>query len=65
MLLKDKIAVIYGGGNSLAGAVARAMAREGAYVFLAGRNIASLQKVKEEITLRGGHAEAAANRAPV
>ena len=60
MLLKDKVAVIYGGGNSLAGAVALAMAREGAYVFLAGRNTASLHKVKEDILREGGHAEAAA-----
>jgi NAD(P)-dependent dehydrogenase (short-subunit alcohol dehydrogenase family) len=37
MLLKDKNAVIYGGGGSIVGAVARAFAREGANVFLAGR----------------------------
>jgi len=60
MLLKNKNAVIYGGGASLAGAVARTMAREGANIFLAGRNIASLQKVKEEIIQNGGRAEAAA-----
>jgi len=60
MLLHNKNAVIYGGGASLAGAVARTMAREGANIFLAGRNIASLQKVKEEIIRSGGRAEAAA-----
>jgi NAD(P)-dependent dehydrogenase (short-subunit alcohol dehydrogenase family) len=37
MLLDDKTAVIYGGGGSIGGAVARAFAREGARVFLAGR----------------------------
>jgi len=35
MLLKNKIAVIYGGGGAIGGAVARAFAREGARVFLA------------------------------
>ena len=33
MLLKDKNAVIYGGGGSIGGAVARAFAREGANVL--------------------------------
>nr|MDQ4040446.1 SDR family oxidoreductase [Actinomycetota bacterium] len=37
MLLQSKNAVIYGGGGSIGGAVARAFAREGARVFLAGR----------------------------
>src|SRR4051812_30749764 len=37
MLLKNKIAVIYGGGGAIGGAVARTFAREGAKVFLAGR----------------------------
>ena len=59
MLLQNKNAVIYGGGKSLAGAVARAMAREGAAIYLAGRNVASLQKVKEDIIRDGGRAEVA------
>ncbi|HEY4205341.1 MAG TPA: SDR family oxidoreductase [Puia sp.] len=60
MLLKNKNAVIYGGGASLAGAVALAMAREGANIFLAGRNIPSLEKIKGEIIQKGGRAEVAA-----
>jgi uncharacterized protein YndB with AHSA1/START domain len=36
VLLKNKNAVIYGGGGAIGGAVARAFAREGARVFLAG-----------------------------
>lgn len=59
MLLQNKNAVIYGGGISLAGSVARAMAREGARIFLAGRNAASLQKVAAEIIQNGGKAEVA------
>ena len=59
MLLQNKNAVIYGGGVSLAGSVARAMAREGANIFLAGRNVASLKKVADGIIQDGGKAEVA------
>ena len=59
MLLENKNAVIYGGGGSVGGAVARAFAREGANVFLAGRTRATLDKVAEEITGAGGVAETA------
>ncbi len=59
MLLKDKVAVIYGGGGSVGGAVARAFAREGATVFLAGRTLAKLDQVAEEIVAAGGRAETA------
>ncbi len=38
MLLEHKVAVIYGAGGSIGGAVARAFAREGAKVFLAERD---------------------------
>ena len=37
MILKDKVAVIYGAGGAVGGAVARAFACEGAKVFLTGR----------------------------
>jgi 3-oxoacyl-[acyl-carrier protein] reductase len=59
MLLENKNAVIYGGGGSIGGAVARAFAREGARVFLAGRTLASLDEVAEEIRASGGVAETA------
>jgi 3-oxoacyl-[acyl-carrier protein] reductase len=42
VLLENKTAVIYGAGGSMGGAVARAFAREGATVFLAGRTPATL-----------------------
>jgi 3-oxoacyl-[acyl-carrier protein] reductase len=45
VLLEGKNAVIYGGGGAIGGAVARAFAREGARVFLAGRTRASLETV--------------------
>ena len=59
MLLQDKKAVIYGGGGAIGGAVARAFAREGARVFLAGRTRAKLDKVARDITDAGGVAETA------
>jgi len=57
MLLENKAAVIYGAGGSIGGAVARAFAREAAWVFLAGRTQATLEKVAEEIRADGGVAE--------
>jgi 3-oxoacyl-[acyl-carrier protein] reductase len=59
MLLEDKNAVIYGGGGKVGSAVARAFAREGARVFLAGRTLATLEAVSEEIRSAGGEAETA------
>ena len=59
MLLENKVAVIYGAGGSIGGAVARVFAGEGARVFLAGRTQASLDKIADEIRSRGGSADTA------
>jgi 3-oxoacyl-[acyl-carrier protein] reductase len=59
MLLENKNAVIYGAGGSIGSAVARAFAREGARVFLAGRTLESLEEVAEQIRSAGGVAESA------
>jgi 3-oxoacyl-[acyl-carrier protein] reductase len=59
MLLENKVAVIYGAGGSIGGAVARAFAREGARVFLAGRTKAKLDKLADEIRTNGGAADTA------
>ena len=59
MLLKDKIAVIYGAGGAIGGAVARAFANEGASVFATGRLRAPVDAVAEDIVSAGGSAEAA------
>ena len=59
MLLEGKNAVIYGAAGSIGGAAARAFAREGARVFLAGRTLATLGAVAEEIRSTGGAAETA------
>jgi NAD(P)-dependent dehydrogenase (short-subunit alcohol dehydrogenase family) len=57
MLLEGKNAVVYGGGGSVGGAVARAFGREGARVFLSGRTRETLEAVAEEIRSAGGQAE--------
>jgi 3-oxoacyl-[acyl-carrier protein] reductase len=59
VLLENKKAVIYGAGGAVGGAVARAFAREGAQLVLAGRTLARVAAVAEEITAAGGLAEAA------
>jgi 3-oxoacyl-[acyl-carrier protein] reductase len=56
-LLEGKHAVIYGGGGSVGGAVARAFAREGATVHLAGRTQQTLDAVAQDVRSRGGTAE--------
>src|SRR5262249_15713052 len=60
MMLRDKVAVIYGAGGASGGAVARAFAREEARLFLTGRLRAPVDAVAEEIVSAGGSAEAAA-----
>lgn len=59
MLLEGKNAVVYGGGGAIGGAVARAFAREGATVHLAGRTAAPLDAVAGEIRAAGGAAQTA------
>ena len=59
MLLEQKTAVIYGAGGAIGGAVARAFAREGARVILAGRAIPPLEALMHEITEVGGLAQVA------
>jgi NAD(P)-dependent dehydrogenase (short-subunit alcohol dehydrogenase family) len=48
-LLNDKVAVIYGAGGSIGGAVARAFASEGAELFLTGHQLAPVEAVAGEI----------------
>ena len=59
MMLKDKVAVIYGAGGGIGGAVARAFAREGASLFLTGRQLAPVEIVADDIVAGGGSARAA------
>jgi NAD(P)-dependent dehydrogenase (short-subunit alcohol dehydrogenase family) len=59
MLLENKNAIIYGAGGAVGGAVARVFAREGARLFLTGRNFEPLNTLAKEITAAGGTAETA------
>jgi len=59
MMLKGKIAVVYGGGGVLGGAAARAFARDGATVYLAGRTREKLEAVAKDIASAGGRAQVA------
>ncbi len=56
MLLDKKTAIIYGAGGAIGSAVARAYAREGGDVHLAGRTKATLEKVADRIQRDGGAA---------
>lgn len=59
MILRDKVAVVYGGGGAIGGAVARKFAGEGAVVYLAGRSGAKLEVVARDIVAKGGRAQVA------
>jgi NAD(P)-dependent dehydrogenase (short-subunit alcohol dehydrogenase family) len=59
MMLKNKVAVIYGAGGAIGGAVARAFASEGAKLFVIGRLQAPVDAVARGIVSAGGSAEAA------
>jgi NAD(P)-dependent dehydrogenase (short-subunit alcohol dehydrogenase family) len=58
-LLAGKVAVVYGAAGSMGSAVARAFAREGAHVELAGRTLEKVQSLATELS-GGGVSVAAA-----
>ena len=59
MLLETKTAIVYGAGGAIGSAVARAYAREGATVHLAGRTRSTLEEVAQRIRHDGGAAHVA------
>ena len=59
MLLETKTAIVYGAGGAIGSAVARAYAREGATVHLAGRTRSTLDEVAQRIRHDGGVAHVA------
>jgi len=59
MMLKNKVAVIYGAGGAIGGAVARAFGRAGAKLFLTGHRRAPVEAIAKDIVAGGGSAEAA------
>lgn len=58
-LLQNKNAIVYGGGGRIGSGIARAFAREGARLYLAGRRKSSLAVVAADIEAAGGFAEVA------
>jgi NAD(P)-dependent dehydrogenase (short-subunit alcohol dehydrogenase family) len=59
MMLKDKVAVIYGAGGAIGSAVACAFASAGADLFLTGRYLSPVEIVANDVSSGGGSAEAA------
>ncbi|KQW64726.1 SDR family NAD(P)-dependent oxidoreductase [Variovorax sp. Root411] len=56
---QGRCVVVHGGSGAIGSAVARAFAREGAQVFITGRNRTRLDAAVRAIALAGGSAEAA------
>lgn len=59
MMLRNKVAVIYGAAGAIGAAVARAFARNGARVFVTGRRLAGVQALAGQIEAEGGWAQPA------
>jgi NAD(P)-dependent dehydrogenase (short-subunit alcohol dehydrogenase family) len=60
MRLKDKVAIITGGGTGIGGAIALRFGLEGALVVVSGRREAPILAVADEIRAAGGRAQAVA-----
>jgi NADP-dependent 3-hydroxy acid dehydrogenase YdfG len=56
--IEDKVIIVTGAGGGIGGATARQLAESGARVVLADRNLASAERVAEQIQERGGTAVA-------
>ena len=59
MLLTNKTAIIHGAYGHIGSATARQFAADGARLFLAGRTLAKVEALADEINAGGGEAEAA------
>jgi len=58
MKLKDRVAIVTGGGTGIGKAIGLALANEGAAVVVTARNISRLKQATKDIESRGGKAKA-------
>ncbi|MCK5181216.1 MAG: SDR family oxidoreductase [Dehalococcoidia bacterium] len=58
MKLKNKVAIVTGGGTGIGKAISLALAKEGTAVVMTARNLSRLEQAAEDINSRGGKAEA-------
>lgn len=58
MKLKNKVAIVTGGGTGIGKAISLALANKGVVVVVAVRNLSRLKEVVKEIKSRGGKAKA-------
>ncbi len=58
MKLKDRVAIITGGGTGIGKAISFAFIREGAKIVVAARNLSRLEDTVKEIKAKGGEAKA-------